>query len=260
MSFVNIVPGMVAEAAEQLDRLGSTVSAANAAAAAATTGIAAPAVDEVSAAISSLMNAQAQEYQALSAQAAEFHSQFVNLLTAGAGSYLNAETANTYSAASNEITAFYGDGPLGMLLNAQMEYIELPLDALGPLVTSTASLGQSGTTAVNAMLAGDSGAATAALQNAGPNAGNAFLYGRNTVTVPLPSNIPWVSVELNVPFGGLLADLQPITVTATFSGEFADQPPVTVPMPMQVGGLVTEVQTDAPSVALAMLLLPLYFI
>ena len=260
MSFVNVAPDIIAQAAGDLDRLGSTLSAANAAAAAATTGMAAPAVDEVSAAITALMNAQAQEYQSVSAQVATFHSQFVDLLNIGAGSYASAENANTYAAASNEITQFYGDGPLGMLLNAEAEYIELPLDAIGPVLTSTSALGQSGTQFFSALLTGNPGGAIAALRDVGPNVGNAFLYGQGAMSVPLPSNIPGVTVALNVPFGGVLAPLQPITATVTFGGEFAGQEPVTVPMPFQVGGIIPEVQADAPSVAIALLLLPLFFV
>src|ERR1700677_3531075 len=42
----------------------------------------------------SLFNVHAQGYQALSAQAAAFHAEFVQALTAGAGSYASAEAAN----------------------------------------------------------------------------------------------------------------------------------------------------------------------
>ena len=86
MSFVSVVPDTIATAAEQLDRLGSAVGAANAAAAAAATGMVAPAADEVSAAIATLLNTHAQEYQCLGARAAAFQNQFVNLLKAGAES------------------------------------------------------------------------------------------------------------------------------------------------------------------------------
>lgn len=261
MAFVSVVPDLIAKAAEELDGLGSTLTAANAAVAQATTGMATAAADEVSAAIAALLDAQAQEYQSLSGQAATYHSQFVDLLKAGFGSYTSTEMANTHAAASSEITQFYGDGLLGTLLSAQMEYIELPLDALGPLVTSAGSLGQSGTTLFNAMLAGNPDAAMATLRDVGPNVGHAFLYGRNTVSVPLPSNISGVSVALNIPFGGVLAALQPITVTVTFGGNFfPDLAPTTVPLPIEVGGIVTEVQADAPSVALALLLSPLFFL
>ena len=260
MSFVSAVPDVIAQAADELDRLGSTLSAANVTAAAATTGMAAPAADEVSAAIASLLNTHAQEYQSVSAQATTFHSQFVNLLNAGAGSYVSTEIANTHAAASSDITQFFGDGPLSTLLGAETEYIELPLDAVGPVITSTSALGQSGTMFLNAVLAGNPGAAMAALRDGAPSVGSAFLYGHNTVSVPLPSDISGVSVALNIPFGGALAAVQPITVTVTFGGDFPDLAPVTVPFPMQVGGIVPEVQANGPSVALALLLLPLFFL
>jgi len=48
----------------------------------------------VSAAIAALFGAHGQAYQALSAQGAAFHDQFVQALTAGAGSYAAAEAAN----------------------------------------------------------------------------------------------------------------------------------------------------------------------
>lgn len=260
MSFVNVVPGIIASAVEGLDHLGSSISAVNAAVASATVGMAAPAADEVSAAIASFLNAQAQEYQSVSARVAAYHSQFVNLLNIGANSYLGTEMVNMHAAASSEITQFYGDGLLGTLLGAEAEFIELPLDAIGPLITSAGALGQSGTTLFNAVLAGNSDAAVSALRDVGPNLGSAFLYGQNLVSVPLPSNIPGVSLALNIPFGGVLAPIQPMTATVTFGGEFAGQAPVTVPMPFEVGGLLTEVQADAGSVALALLLSPLFFL
>jgi hypothetical protein len=65
MSFVSVVPDIVAQAAGELESLGSTLSAANAAAAAPTIGVAAPAADEVSAAIATLLGTHAQEFQAL---------------------------------------------------------------------------------------------------------------------------------------------------------------------------------------------------
>ncbi|MCV7089407.1 PE family protein, partial [Mycobacterium interjectum] len=94
MSFVVAVPEYVTAAASDLANIGSTISAANAAAAVPTSTVAAAAGDEVSAAIAAIFGGHAQAYQAISAQAAAFHQQFVQLLTAGAGSYTNAEAAN----------------------------------------------------------------------------------------------------------------------------------------------------------------------
>lgn len=94
MSFVIASPEALLAAATDLAAIRSTIRAANAAAAVPTTGALAPAADEVSAGIAALFGAQAQSYQAVSAQAAAFHDRFVQLLNAGGGSYASAEIAN----------------------------------------------------------------------------------------------------------------------------------------------------------------------
>ena len=81
MSHVVAVPEMLASAATDLERISSSLSAANAAAEAPTTAVVAAAGDEVSAAIASLFSRYGQESQALSAQAAVFHSQFAQALS-----------------------------------------------------------------------------------------------------------------------------------------------------------------------------------
>ena len=94
MSFVIAVPEMVASAASNLTSLGSMISEANAAAAGPTTGVVAAAGDEVSAGIASLFSSQARDFQALSAQAAAFHAQFVQALAGAGNSYAATEAAN----------------------------------------------------------------------------------------------------------------------------------------------------------------------
>lgn len=94
MSFLNAVPQAVLAAAADLAGIGSVISDANAAAAAPTTGALAPGADGVSATIAALFDSHAQTYQVISAQAAAFHNQFVQMLTAGANSYAAAEAAN----------------------------------------------------------------------------------------------------------------------------------------------------------------------
>lgn len=83
MSFVVANTEFVSGAAGNLARLGSMISAANSAAAAQTTAVAAAGADEVSAAVAALFGAHGQTYQVLSAQAAAFHSQFVQALSGG---------------------------------------------------------------------------------------------------------------------------------------------------------------------------------
>ncbi|AMC81800.1 PE-PGRS family protein PE_PGRS34 [Mycobacterium tuberculosis] len=85
MSFVVAAPEVVVAAASDLAGIGSAIGAANAAAAVPTMGVLAAGADEVSAAVADLFGAHAQAYQALSAQAALFHEQFVHAMTAGAG-------------------------------------------------------------------------------------------------------------------------------------------------------------------------------
>ena len=94
MSFVVAVPEVLGTAATDLASLGSTLSAANAAAATQTTGVLAAAEDEVSAAIAAVFSAHGQGFQALGAQAAAFHHQFVKALSGAGCTYTAAEAAN----------------------------------------------------------------------------------------------------------------------------------------------------------------------
>jgi hypothetical protein len=257
MSFVTVVPEFVGQAVGQLQDIGSALSEAHATAAASTTSVVAAAGDEVSAAIASLFSSHAQAYQALNAQAEAFHAEFMNLLNAGTSSYVSAEIANTSAAAT------FGDTVQSIVNNvvaavngASVQEFELPLDAAGAVITAAGALGQSGTAAANAVLAGNPTAAMAALANIAPSVQSAFLYGQYPLTVSIPSISGLPSVAINVPFGGVLAPLQPITVTTTTTGN----PPTTIAFPEQVGGIVTNVQANGPSVALALLLLPLFLL
>jgi hypothetical protein len=94
MSFLSVAPDAVTSAAGHLGAIGSSVSEANAAAAGPTTGMAAMAGDEVSAAVQSVFAAYAQGYQTVSAQASQLHSQLVGLMNGSAAAYLNTEIAN----------------------------------------------------------------------------------------------------------------------------------------------------------------------
>ena len=234
MSFVVAAPDVLGTAAADLSNIGSTLGAANAAAAAPTTGVLAAAEDEVSAAIAAVFSGHAQAYQAMSAQAAGFHAQFVQALTAGAGSYASAEAANAVMlpAASGGIVQSVGNALLSELVGSipGVDEAEVALDVAGPAVVALPVL-EHQTAFISALQTGNLGAALAALSN--PAVEQAFLYGQNTVTVPL--SLPGVSVTLDVPFGGVLAPLQPISATVAIAGN----PPVTFPIPgTEVGGIV----------------------
>src|SRR5919204_2481652 len=94
MSFVIAAPELMAAATTDLSNIGSAVSAANAAAATRTTALLAAGADEVSAAVASLFSGHAVQFQALSAQAAAFHAQFVAVLGGAGAAYAAAEAAN----------------------------------------------------------------------------------------------------------------------------------------------------------------------
>ena len=94
-SFVNVVPEELASASEQLSGIGSSIKEAASAAAPSTTSVVAAAEDEVSAAISKLFGGYGQEFQALSAQAGQFHSSFLQTLTSGGNAYAAAEVGGS---------------------------------------------------------------------------------------------------------------------------------------------------------------------
>ncbi|MEQ6326510.1 PE family protein, partial [Mycobacterium canetti] len=94
MSLVIVAPELVAAAASDMARIGSSIGVANSVAAPATTNVVAAGADEVSAAIAALLGSHAREYQAISARVAVFHDRFVQTLNAGVGGYAHAEALN----------------------------------------------------------------------------------------------------------------------------------------------------------------------
>ncbi|HTQ23032.1 PE family protein [Mycobacterium sp.] len=94
MEFVIAAPAYVQAAATDLANIGSAISSANAAVMTPTTAILAAGADSVSAELAALFGLHGQMYQALSAQAAMFHNQFVELMNAGGVQYALAEAGN----------------------------------------------------------------------------------------------------------------------------------------------------------------------
>jgi hypothetical protein len=93
MSYVIAAPEMMTSAATDLATIGSNLNAAHTAAAAPTLAVLPAAADEVSTSIAQLFSQHAANYQAMAAQAAAFQEQFVQNLTASAGSYASMEAA-----------------------------------------------------------------------------------------------------------------------------------------------------------------------
>lgn len=94
MSFVTTQPEALASAADDLQKIGTEISAANAAACAPTTGIVPAAADDVSALTATQFTANAHIYQAVAARAAAIHEQFVAELATSGTSYAATEAAN----------------------------------------------------------------------------------------------------------------------------------------------------------------------
>ena len=89
----------------------------------------------------------------------------------------------------------------------------LALDALGAPINAALAASSSSTAVFNAVQTGQPLAAITALVNAPADITNAFLNGEQTVSLPV--SLPGLSLTGGIPFGGLLAPLQPIAMTAT---------------------------------------------
>lgn len=105
MSFVVTVPDLLSAAAGRLQVIGSTIGVANATAAFPITGVLPAAADEVSAAAAAAFSGYGQAYQAISAEAALIHEEFVGALRLGAHSYAATEASNATQAAGGHVPA-----------------------------------------------------------------------------------------------------------------------------------------------------------
>src|SRR6201987_6232191 len=108
MSYVKATPAYVAAAAYYLANIGSPISSANSATLGPTSNVLAPGADEVSASIAALFGTHSQIYQQLSAQAALFHQQFVQLMNDSATQYAATEAPN-----AAPLQAAVGQGAFG---------------------------------------------------------------------------------------------------------------------------------------------------
>jgi PE family len=98
MAFVTTQPEALAASAGTLQGVGAAVNAGNEAAAGPITAVVPPAADRVSALLAVQFAAHAQMYQAVSAQGAAVHQQFVDALAVSSGSYEATEAANAVAA------------------------------------------------------------------------------------------------------------------------------------------------------------------
>jgi hypothetical protein len=141
VSFVVTTPDSVTAAAGNLAGIGSTLEAATAAAASPTTSVATAAADEVSIAISQLFGGYGQEFQTVSAQAAAFHNEFVNLLDGAAAAYLSTDIANAGQNLRNVVNAPVAPGASAAAVpaGAYQQLFANTATNLGSLYTTTAA-------------------------------------------------------------------------------------------------------------------------
>ena len=124
MSFLFTQPQLLTDAATNLSGIGSSLTAANTAAALPTTGVMAAGADEVSAAMAGVFGSHARQYQAMSAQAANLHEQFVQAMNSAGNAYDGAESANaapmqggngtTPSSVNTQAQGLLGRPPMGV--------------------------------------------------------------------------------------------------------------------------------------------------
>src|SRR5882757_1917134 len=113
MSYLVAAPDMLAAAASDMASIGESLSAAHSAAAAPTTAVMAAAADEVSAAIASLFSSHGQAFQALSAQAATFHTEFLQALNGAGQAYAPTEALLGRKLIGNGTNGAPGTGQAG---------------------------------------------------------------------------------------------------------------------------------------------------
>jgi hypothetical protein len=172
MSYLIAAPDLLTTAATSAASIGSSIRAANLAASAPTSTLMAAAGDEVSTAIASLFSRQAQEYQALTAQAAAFHEQFVQAVNAAGGAYAAAEAANA------DLLQVVVDDILGVI-NAPTNFL-LGRPLIGNGANGIAGTGQAG--GDGGILWGNGGAGgSGAPGQSGGRGGNAGLIGSGGV-------------------------------------------------------------------------------
>ncbi|WP_142283705.1 PE domain-containing protein, partial [Mycobacterium gordonae] len=152
-TYLIAAPEALAAASADVSGIGEAIRKATASWAPSTTGIAAAAADEVSAAIARLFGNYAQGFVALDAQAAAFEQQFAAALSAGAGAYASAEAVNLSALQSGDLHAL-GESLLAPINGPVMALTGRPL--IGNGANGAPGTGAAG--AAGGWLLGDGGA------------------------------------------------------------------------------------------------------
>lgn len=172
MSYLIAAPDLLATAAANVAGIESAIRAANLAALGPTDTLAAAAADEVSTAIAALFSGHAQEYRAISAQAAAFHARFVQALDGASLAYAAAEAAS-----ANPLQTV-GDQVLGAINAPTNFFLGRPL--IGNGADGTPGTGQNG--GAGGILWGNGGnGGSGAPGSSGGRGGDAGLIGNGGV-------------------------------------------------------------------------------
>jgi len=123
MSFLTTIPEELLAAAQQLEGIGSSLTAQNAGAAMPTTSIAPAAADPVSLLQAGLFSSYGTLYQQLAAEAQAIQQQFTSTLGLSSGTYTATEAVNT--AANGPVSSFTG------LLNNLSTFLGGPTTSVG---------------------------------------------------------------------------------------------------------------------------------
>ncbi|OBG39405.1 PE-PPE domain-containing protein [Mycobacterium sp. E3198] len=117
MAYVQAQPQAIVTTAADVAALGSMLDEAGATTAARTTGVAAAAADEVSAAVAGLFNAYGQQWRALIGRVATLHGDFAQALAAAGNAYATTEAAGRAAfAATGGLTTGAADPPVTFVL------------------------------------------------------------------------------------------------------------------------------------------------
>ncbi|MCV7096579.1 PE family protein [Mycobacterium kubicae] len=211
MSFLFADTPFVAAAATDLAGIGTSISSASNAIATATTAVIPAGLDEVSASIAALFGAHGQAYQALSAQAALFHEEFVQAMSAGAQAYASAEALNVQAALAS--------GPVGAALdvfgqagaNFATNVVNAELAFNGALVGGQNALVQA---------AGGINSAVGSVLTGGFNAANLVVgTGEQVINTVIGAQVP-TSFASSLVVGGPGAGLQLSAALNGLAGNF----------------------------------------
>ncbi|OBI91784.1 PE family protein [Mycobacterium sp. 1245805.9] len=172
-----------------------------------------------------------------------------DLLSALVGMEVAIPIINTLTPLGPVVLTLYGEGSiLGVTITSGSLEVGTPLaltvDAIGAPFNALAALNASGAAFVGAVQTGNPVAAFTALVTAPANVGTGFLYGQQSVTItqPAPSGSGYSTGSLTIPFGGLLAPVQPATFTLISSDGTVTSFPLSG---TEFGGLLAGIMSAA---------------